>query len=220
MKKEMFLKQTGKGNKSSEPEDNTASREATTETTPLFIYFNSLPTFKAIKSTRSVCSALQILHVSHCSVCGNKWIFPPFQLKLWGLFHDHQQHKDKTVQELYTTILHSSTAPAHPNPAIPGKETPRRLSTSFQQWAAQTEQRTVWCANVTVEHTPQAALGSIPTILFQDGTGKQVWAFPAVCTHPVTVLAIHHQQDSSSYFQQMQDPLQFIYCRPSAASRF
>lgn len=165
MKKEMFLKQTRKGNKSSEPEDNIASREATTETIPLFIYFNSSPTFKAIKTAASACSALQILLLSLCSVCGNKWTFPPFQLKSVGLFHDHQHHKDKRVQELYTTILHSSIAPAPPNPATPGKETPQHLSTPSQQGVAPSEQETAWCANVTLEYTPQAALGSIPAIL-------------------------------------------------------
>lgn len=157
----MFLKKTRKGNKSSEPEDNIASREATTETIPLFIYFHSLPTFKAIKAAAPACSALQILLLSLCSVCGNKWTFPPFQLKFVGPLpwpSTPQRQKGARI-----TIFPSSIAPTPPNPATPGKETPQHLSASSQQWA--TQQGTAWCANVTQEYTPQAALGSTPAIL-------------------------------------------------------
>lgn len=153
----MSLKQTGKGNKSSEPEDNTAYREATTETIPLFIYFNSSPTFKAMKTAGSAYPALQILHFSLCSVCGNKWTFSPFQLKFVGPL---------------------------PWPSTTQRQKGERtLHHRFQQWVALTEQGTVWCANVAPEYTPQAALGSIPTILIQDSTGKQASLSISSCLH-------------------------------------
>lgn len=159
----MFLKKTRKGNKSSEAEDNTASREATTETIPLFIYFNSSPTFKAIKTATSACSALQILLLSLCSVYGNKWTFPPFQLKFVGPLPwpstPHRQKGARTPHH-HSALKHCSSTP---NAAIPGKETPQHLSTSSQQGL--TEQGTAWGTNVTLEYTPQAALGSVPTLL-------------------------------------------------------
>lgn len=62
IKKEMFLKQSLKGNKSSNSEEaNTASKEPNIEVTPLYIYFNILPIFKAINTEMSTLSALQKL---------------------------------------------------------------------------------------------------------------------------------------------------------------
>lgn len=143
----------------------------------------------------------------------------PSSSSSWGLFHDHQQHEDKRMQEPYTTILHSSTAPAPPNPAVPGKETPRCLSTSVQQRAAPSDQGTVWCASVTLEYTPRAALGSVPTILIQDSTGGK-FEHSQLSVHILSLHWLFSTSKSPPAISKSNTHFSSVCCRPSAASRF
>lgn len=72
----MLAKQSWKGNKSLNPEENnTASREANEEINPLFISF-FLHFYKAINTERSACSNTS--DASPCSAYGNKWTFCSF----------------------------------------------------------------------------------------------------------------------------------------------
>lgn len=193
----MSLKQTGKGNKSSEPEDNTAYREATTETIPLFIYFNSSPTFKAMKTAGSAYPALQILHFSLCSVCGNKWTFSPFQLKFVG------------------PLPWPSTTQ--------WQKGERTLHHRFQQWVALTEQGTVWCANVAPEYTPQAALSQLHYPNYPNSGQHWQASKPEHFQLSAHILSLHWlftTSKSPPVISKSNTHFSSVYCRPSAASPF
>lgn len=100
----MFLKQSLKGNKSSNSEeDNIASREAKEETVPLFILILP-PFFKAINTERSVCSALQIFDVSFAVSVE----ITDFSL-LAAVTISNIKSKDKRMQGLHTAARPNSS---------------------------------------------------------------------------------------------------------------
>lgn len=221
MKKEMFLKQTGKGNKSSEPEDNTASREATTETIPLFIYFNSSPTFKAVRTAGSACSALQILHVSLCSVCGNKWIFPPFQLKFVGPL----PWPPKTQRQKSGRTLHHHSALKHCS-STPKPSNPKQRDSTMPEYFFPTVSSTNWAGNdlVCKCHTgihPTSCTGLYPNY----PNSGQYWETSEsehfqLSAHILSLHWLFTTSKTPPVISKSKTHFSSVYCRPSAASCF
>lgn len=93
------------------------------------------------------------------------------------------------------------------------------LSTSVQQQAAPSDQGTVWCASVTLEYTPRAALGSVPTILIQDSTGGK-FEHSQLSAHILSLHWLFSTSKSPPAISKSNTHFSSVCCRPSAASHF